>query len=80
MQETKHGTHRTRPVVPLFAKYEPRVDTFDEVFNPDRTPRRGLEGFVRLLGESGEAEFRLRQRLADGEFLRRGITMCLGTP
>lgn len=77
MPETKHRSRRSRPVVPLFAKYEPRADSFDEVFNQDRTPRRGLEGFVRLLGELGEAEFGLRQRLADGEFLRRGITFSV---
>ena len=77
MPGRKPGSRRARPVVPLFTTCRPSADTYDEVFNPDATPHPGLEGFVRLLDNLGDAEFRLLRRLAVGEFLQEGITFSV---
>lgn len=59
---------------PLFARYRPLDGVFDEIFTPSGKARRGLADVVRRLDALGERELKLRQRLADGAFLRAGIT------
>lgn len=65
---------REPKVEPLFARYRPLEGVFDEIFTPNGKARRGLADVVRRLDALGEKELKLRQRLADGAFLRAGIT------
>jgi len=59
---------------PLFDGYRPLEGAFDEIFTPSGKSRRGIADVVRSLDAFGGKEVKLRQRLADGAFLRAGIT------
>ena len=58
----------------LFESYEPLEGVHDEIFSPSGKARRGIADVVRRLDALGAKELKLRQRLADGAFLRAGIT------
>jgi len=58
----------------LFDGYAPLESAFDECFTPKGKARAGIADAVRRLDALGPAELKLRQRLADGAFLRSGIT------
>ena len=61
----------------LFSGYQPLDGVYDEVFESRQTPRAPLAPLVELLEGLGPQEFRLRQRLANGAFLRGGITFSV---
>jgi uncharacterized circularly permuted ATP-grasp superfamily protein len=63
-----------RATTPLFDGYRPLDGAFDEIFTPSGTARRGVADVVRRLDAFGPRELKLRQRLANGAFLRAGIT------
>jgi uncharacterized circularly permuted ATP-grasp superfamily protein len=84
------GANETRPVLPntqeldrgalplgLFRNHMPLPGVHDEVFRPDGSTRPGGAALVRLLDGMRDAEFRVRQRLADRAFLRGGVTFSV---
>ncbi|MEZ4336703.1 MAG: circularly permuted type 2 ATP-grasp protein [Sandaracinaceae bacterium] len=73
-RRTRGRAQARHRVEPLFAGYQPLDGAFDEIFTPAGKARRGLADVVRRLDGLGAKELKLRQRLADGAFLRAGIT------
>ncbi len=71
------GTRKSAPVEPLFSSYRPLGGVVDEVFQPDRSPRKEFSSIVGLLDDLGKAEFRSRKRLADSALLNGGITFSV---
>lgn len=65
------------PTEPLFAPYRPLAGCHDEVFAADGSPRAEVARAVRLLDALGGREFRERIRLAQGAFLRQGVTFAV---
>lgn len=62
---------------PLFAGYRPLASCHDEVFAADGAPRPEAARAVGLLDALGGQEFRTRMRLAQGAFLRQGVTFAV---
>jgi uncharacterized circularly permuted ATP-grasp superfamily protein len=62
---------------PLFAGYRPLGNCHDEIFGADGAPRLEVARAVRLLDGLGRQEFRVRMRLAEGAFLRQGVTFAV---
>ena len=62
---------------PLFDKYQPLPATWDEYFESSGKPRSAAGPIVEQLENLGRKEFRARQKLADGTFLRGGITFSV---
>lgn len=61
----------------LLQSYRCIPDVHDEIFRQDGSTRPGLAALVRLFDGMSEAEFRVRQRLADGAFLKGGVTFSV---
>ncbi len=59
---------------PLFDGYAPLETAWDELFDRSGSPRPALASAVALLDDMGQDRFRTRQRLADGTFLKSGVT------
>jgi uncharacterized circularly permuted ATP-grasp superfamily protein len=65
------------PAKPLFGSYRPLADAFDEFFTGDGAPRAEVEHVVSLLDRLGRDEFRVRMKLAEGVFLKQGVTFSV---
>jgi len=63
--------------IPLFDNYKPLPGTWDEYFEAPNKPRSAAGPIVEQLERLGRKEFRARQKLADGTFLRGGITFSV---
>jgi len=64
------------PPASLFDEYR-LTEAFDEMFEPDMTPRAAYEMLHRRLHELSLEELTHRQRAADQAFLHRGITFTV---
>jgi uncharacterized circularly permuted ATP-grasp superfamily protein len=62
---------------PLFAGYAPLPGTYDEVIGPDGRPRPEVAQVAASLERLGAQTFHERQRLADGAFLKSGVTFSV---
>jgi len=61
----------------LFAQYDLLPNTFDEIIGPDGRPRPEVAQVAQSLDQLGAKTFRERQRLADGAFLKSGVTFSV---
>ncbi len=61
----------------LFDAYEPLAGAYDEVFAGPGRVRSEVQRVVTLLNAVDRAEFQARRRLADGAFLKHGVTFSV---
>jgi uncharacterized circularly permuted ATP-grasp superfamily protein len=62
---------------PVFGAYQPLPGAFDEFYGSEGEVRPEARRVVELLDAIGQREFRSRRKLADGTFLRSGITFSV---
>jgi len=62
---------------PVFEDYRPLAGTYDEFYDAEGAVRPEARRVVELLDGIGQREFRSRRKLADGTFLRSGITFSV---
>lgn len=62
---------------PLFQGYRPLQSTYDEFISQELTPREDVSRVVGLLDGLGAQEFRRRQKLANTDFFKRGVTFAV---
>jgi len=73
----KAGTRSSGRDAPLFDGYEPLEGAFDEFFRSRTKPHADVANVVKIFDQLGKADFRRRQKLADTEFLRSGVTFSV---
>ena len=71
------ATLETAPDRGLFAGYQPLDGVYDELFAADGQPRDATSQVIARMDALGTRAFSERQRLADGSFLRAGVTFSV---
>lgn len=68
---------RRKPRAPVFNRYRPPADTYDELFAAPGRPHAAVAEVVSRLEALGAAELKARQRTADTLFLQGGVTFSV---